>query len=117
MDEKEELKKTLEQNAKEYYKNALRAESRKEYNSSVTLFFKAISGLADLFLIMKEDKLPTSHSERFRILEEKYPDIYRILDKDFPFYQSSYRSKLNKETSELLKEDAEKIFKILGIKI
>jgi hypothetical protein len=46
-------------------------------------------------------------------LETKYPQIYRILDKDFPFYQDSYRSKLNEEVSSMLKEDARELFKIL----
>lgn len=110
-----ELKEILTQNAKEYFQNGLEAEKKKEYNSSVTLFFKSISSLADLFLLIKEGKIPSNHAERFRILELKYNEIYNILDKDFPFYQDSYRSRLTKEISEMLKEDAKRIFKILNI--
>jgi len=113
----EELKEILTKNAKEYYKNALETEKKQEYNSSVTLFFKAISALADLFILIKEGKMPSNHTERFRILELRYKDIYKIIDKDFPFYQDSYMSRLNKETSAMLKEDAKKIFKTLGINI
>lgn len=111
------LKEILTENAKEYYKNALEVEKRQEYNSSVTLFFKAISALADLFILIKEGKMPSNHTERFRILELRYKEIYKIIDKDFPFYQDSYRAKLNKEISEMLKEDAKRIFKLLNIRI
>ena len=95
----EELQKILKENSLEYYKNALEAEKRKEYNSAVTLFFKAISSLSDLFVLLKEGKMPSNHAERFRILQFRYPEIYRLIDKDFPFYQDSYKSKLNKENS------------------
>ena len=103
---KDEIKDILEQNAKEYYKNALEAEGKKEYNSAVTLFFKAIASLADLFVLVKEGKIPSNHTERFRILESKYKEVYNILDKDFPFYQNSYFQKLSKELAEVIKNDA-----------
>lgn len=116
-DKKKELKEVLIENAKEYYKNALEAEKKEQYNSSVTLFFKAISSLCNLFILLKEDKIASSHSERFRILEVKYPSIYEIIDGDFPFYQDSYRTRLNKEVSSMLKEDVEKLFEILEIRM
>jgi hypothetical protein len=113
----DELRNILEQNAKEYYKNGVEAEKKEEYNSAVTLFFKAIASLSDLFILVKEDKMPSNHNERFRILELKYPEIYRINDKDFPFYQDSYRSRLTGEVSEMLKNDAKRIFELLNIRI
>jgi len=114
---KDELKEILEQNAREYYKNALDAEKKQEYNSAVTLFFKAIASLSDLFVLVKEGKMPSNHNERFRILESKYKEVYNILDKDFPFYQDSYRTRLNKEISEVLKEDAKRLFELLNLGI
>ncbi len=114
---KDDIKDILEQNAREYYKNALEAEWKKEHNSAVTLFFKAIASLADLFILVKEGKIPSNHTERFRILESKYWEVYNILDKDFPFYQDSYRARLNKEVSEVLKQDAKRLFEMLNIKI
>lgn len=114
-EEQERLKKTLIENSKEYCRNAISAEKRNEYNSAVTLFFKALSALCDLYILQKEGKMPSSHSDRFRTLELKYPDFYRIIDKDFPFYQDSYKSKLNGEVSAMLKEDVERLFKILNI--
>ena len=107
----------LIENAKEYWRNALLAEERNEFNTAVTLFYKTLSALADIYILRKEKQIPTSHADRFRILETKHPNIYQILDKDFPFYQDSYRSKLDKETSDVLKEDAKRLFKILGIEL
>ncbi|MFH1065407.1 MAG: hypothetical protein V1734_02785 [Nanoarchaeota archaeon] len=112
-----ELKEILEQNAREYYRNALQAEKREEYNSAVTLFFKAISALCDLYILSKEGKIPSSHADRFRILESNHPSVYKIIDKDFPFYQDSYKARLSKETSEMLKDDAKRLFELLKIRM
>ena len=111
------LKESLIENEREYFKNAIDAHKRDEFNTSVTLFFKALSALDDLNILINEGKMPTSHSERFRILQQKYKKFYFILDKNFPFYQESYRTKLNKETSTMFEEDARELFKILNIAI
>ena len=102
----------LEENLDEYSELAEQAFKTKKYNSAVTLFFKAISAGVDLFILRKEGIVPSSHTNRFRIAQEKYPEIYDILDKDFPFYQDSYTQKMNKEAAEVLKEDAERIKKM-----
>ena len=112
-----ELKESLIENAKEYFKNAIDAHKRNEFNTSVTLFFKTLSALGDLNVLINEGKMPTSHNERFKILKEKYQKFYFILDKDFPFYQESYRTKLDKETSLMFEEDARELFKELNIAI
>ena len=110
----ENLRNILENNAKEYYRNAVQADEKKEYNSAVTLFFKALVALSDLIIFLKEKKIPSNHTERFRILEDKYPEIYQILDKDFSFYQNSYSAKMDKEASNVLRKDVEKLFKFTG---
>ena len=112
MEEKHEI---LVENFKEYYDLGLEAFNKGKYNSATTLFFKAIAALCDLYILKKEGIVPSSHSNRFRILEEKYPDIYNIADRDFPFYQDSYTKKMDNESAKLLKEDAEALKKILGI--
>ena len=111
------IKKDLISNAKEYFDNAILAQENKQYNSSVTLFFKSLSALADLNIFIKEGRPPSSHSERFRILQKKFPEIYEILDKNFPFYQNSYRSKLNLEVSKIFENDCRKLFRTIGKEI
>ena len=93
----ENIKRIFIENAREYHRNALVAENKSEYNTSVTLYFKAISALCDIYIFIKEGKTPSNHTERFRILELKYPEIYKIIDKDFPFYQDTYRQNLQKK--------------------
>lgn len=112
MDEKEKF---LIENAKEFLTKAKEADADKAYNSAVTLYFKAIAVLADLFIFRKEGSIPSNHAERFRILERKYPYLYRIMDKDFPIYQQSYQLRLGKEYSEVLRKDAEKAVRFTGI--
>ena len=110
MDEKE---KNLLENFNEYFTSAIEALKKKKFNTATTLFFKAIAALCDLYILKKEGFIPSSHTQRFRILEEKYPKIYKIIDRDFPFYQESYTQKMDEESANLLKEDAETIKKML----
>ncbi len=112
MKESEEI---LIENFKEYFNQGLDAFSKQKNNAATTLFFKALATLCDLYILRKEGIIPSSHTSRFRIMEEKYPAIYKIADRDFPFYQDSYTKRMNKETAQLLKEDAETLKKILGI--
>ncbi|MCK5149341.1 hypothetical protein KAJ87_00250 [Candidatus Pacearchaeota archaeon] len=105
----------LKENIREFYSSALKAEQERKYNVAVTLFFKALALLSDLYIFEKENKIPNSHSDRFRILDSKYPEIYKILDKNFSFYQDSYRIKLNKEICEVFRNDAEQLIKLLKI--
>lgn len=102
----------LRENIKEYLELGEKALKDKKYNSAVTLFFKAISAGVDLYILKKEGLVPSSHTHRFRIVEERYSELYEILDKDFPFYQDSYTNKMSKEAAEVLKEDAERIKKM-----
>lgn len=106
MDEKAQI---LMDNLNEYGEAAEQAYKKKKYNAAVTLFFKAISAAADLFLLQKEGLVPSSHTHRFRILQEKHQDLYEILDKDFPFYQDSYTHKMTQEAAEVLREDAQRL--------
>ena len=110
MDEREKI---LRDNFDEYFQLGLKAFNEQKYNSATTLFFKAIVALCDLFLLKNDGRVPSSHSDRFRTIEEKYPELYKILDRDFPFYQDSYTKKMDKESAELLKDDIGKIKKIL----
>ena len=109
MDEREEI---LQENYEEYYNLGVEAYKKEKYNSATTLFFKAMVALCDLFIFRKEGHLPSSHTNRFRILE-KYRNLYEIVDRDFPFYQESYTNRMDKDSAELLKDDVEEIKRML----
>ena len=59
-----------------------------------------------------EGQLFSGSPDFHQILQEKYPELYDMLDKDFPFYQDSYTKKMDKEAAEVLKEDAHTIKKM-----
>lgn len=107
----------LKENIKEYLKEAEKAKKDFAYNSATTLFFKAIAVLIDLFILKNEGFIPSNHTERFRLLELKYPLLYKILDKDFPVYQNSYRLKLTKKHAEVLENDFKKVAEFTSIKL
>ncbi len=112
-----EKKEILKRTAREYYQSGKEELLKGRNNSAVVLFFKSLVSLADLYLLVKTGSTPSSHSERFAIAKEKFPDIYNLLDKDFPFYQDSYNILMSKELAEVIKEDAEKVAGKTGISL
>jgi hypothetical protein len=56
--------------------------------------------------LQKTGNTPSSHNERFKITKEKFSEVYNLLDKDFPFYQSSYVQIMGRELAEVIKDDA-----------
>ncbi len=104
-----EREKILVDNLVEYAVFADQAYQKKKYNTAVTLYFKKICAAIDLYLLRKSNLVPSSHTDRFRILQEKFPEIYELLDKDFPFYQESYNKRMNREAAKVLKDDATRI--------
>lgn len=96
----------LEKTAKEYFESAEDELKKGRYNSAVVLFFKSLVALIDLYIFQKTQDTPSSHNARFRIAQEKFSDVYDLLDKDFPFYQDSYVHIMTKELAEVIKNDA-----------
>lgn len=109
------IKEQLKENIMEFTKEAERAKKDNSYNSAITLFFKSIAVLTDLFLLSKEGFIPSNHTERFDVLRKKYPNIYLILDRCFPLYQQTYRLKMSKGHLEAIENDFGKLVEITGI--
>ena len=104
--ENKEKSDILERTGKEYFNSGEEEFLKERYNSSVVLYFKALTSFVDLFLLKETGESPSSHTDRFRKTKENFPEVYDILDKDFPFYQSSYISLMSKELAEVIKDDA-----------
>ncbi len=71
-------------NAKEYLDYAKKALAENKNNVAMTLLFKALAALADICILRDVGVTPSNHKERFRLLELHSPQIYNIIDKDFP---------------------------------
>jgi len=97
---------TLIKAGKEYFHSGNDEFDKKRYNSAVVLYFKALVSFSDLYVLQKTGNTPSSHNDRFKITKEKFSEIYNLLDKDFPFYQSSYFQIMSKELAEVIKDDA-----------
>jgi len=95
----------LEKTAKEYFASAEDELLKGRHNSAVVLFFKSLIALCDLYVFQNTGDTPSSHTGRFSITREKYPDVYDLLDKDFPFYQNSYVQIMSKDLAEAIKDD------------
>lgn len=93
--------------AKEYYASALEEHKKARYNSSVVLFFKALIALTDLYILQKTKSSPSSHTNRFQITKKYFPEVYDLLDKDFPYYQDSYIQIMSKDLAEAIKDDVQ----------
>jgi uncharacterized protein (UPF0332 family) len=109
--------KILEKTAREYFESAEEELKKGRNNSSVVLFFKSLVAFVDLFILKKTGNTPSSHNYRFNICKSDFPEIYDLLDKDFPFYQDSYNKLMSKELAEVIKEDAKKVAEQIGFKI
>ena len=102
----ESKKEILIKTAREYFYSAEDEFGKERYNSAVVLYFKSLVALADLYILQKTGNTPSSHTDRFRITQQSFPELYNLLDKDFPFYQNSYIQIMTKELAEVIKNDA-----------
>ncbi|MBU3905025.1 MAG: hypothetical protein KJ906_02675 [Nanoarchaeota archaeon] len=105
----------LYKNLKEYLSYAREAYNKENYNTAVTLFFKALVTICDIEIFKRTKILPSSHDNRFRTLEARFPYLYRIVDRDFPYYTDSYRITISKRVVDLVKKDVEKLLKEFGM--
>lgn len=96
-------------NARRFLKSSNILYLDKDYTSATILLFKALFGFIDHILLINEGKVPKDHTERFRMIDKKYPDIYLILDKYFKIYQDTYSLQINKETYDVINKNVEKI--------
>lgn len=93
----------------EEYIGALEQLEKDRYKNATILLSKSLFALCDLIIYLKLKKLPKNHSERFRILEEYFPDIYSVADDIFSHYTDAYSKPVLKETCEKIKNGIKKI--------
>ncbi len=101
----------LYKNLKEYLSYAKEAYGKEDYNTAITLFFKVLITICDIEIFIKLNVIPSSHENRFRILQARFFSLYRTVDRDFPYYTDSYRIKIDKKLVDLVKGDVEKLIK------
>lgn len=102
-----------EQNLKdgftEFFEGGLDEEQKGRYKLAVTAYFKAITQICDLIILRKRGFAPTSHTERFRVLEQNFPQIYISVNSVFKTYQDTYSAPITKKSCELIKNEIKNI--------
>ena len=101
----EELSRTII----EEYEGGLEELKKERYKNSAILLSKALFAICDLIIHSKLEKLPKNHGERFRILENDFPEIYAVVDLIFAHYTDAYSKPILKETCEKIKDGIKKI--------
>jgi uncharacterized protein (UPF0332 family) len=101
----------LENTFLEEYEGGVEQLVKERYKNAVILLSKSIFALCDVIIYLKLNKLPKNHSERFRILEEYFEDIYSIVDNIFSHYTDAYSKPVLKETCIKIKNAIHKITK------
>jgi uncharacterized protein (UPF0332 family) len=101
----------LLKNIKKILSSAELVYSNKDFTSATILYFKAVFCVLDFILLKSKGNAPKDHTERFRMLENSYPDLYEFIDKYFRIYRDTYSTSIDKETCDDLKENVKRIIK------
>lgn len=109
------LENTLKENARTFLASALKVYESGDITSATILYFKALFAILDFVILKKKGIVPKDHSERFRILEKEFPELYTFVDAHFDVYQDTYRTKIRKEECDIIKEYVERVIKEQGI--
>jgi len=99
------------QNIKKIHASAEMVYKTKDYTSATILYFKTCFSVMDIILLKSDGKTPKDHTERFRMLEKSYPELYKFLDKYFKIYRDTYSLSIDKETCKKLRKNVNRIIK------
>lgn len=103
--------KEIEDTFLEEYLGGLEQYQKSRYKNTLILLSKSLFALCDLLIYEKLKKLPKNHHERFRILEQYFPEIYPTIDTLFNHYTDAYNKPILKETCEEMKHGIQNIIR------
>ena len=91
----------FEKKAKNYFILGNIAQNLKMYSEAASNFFKSLSAINDLTL-EKIGLRASDHNQRFHLLKQNIPELYKITDKLFSVYRRTYTQALNSEELSIL---------------
>ena len=97
----------ITKNFKEYLDIAEYSFKNKKFNAAVTLYYKALVELCDLVLLKKINKIGANHTERFKLLGQFEPELYKMASKLFKFYRDSYNKEISETIAKIIKDNVE----------
>ena len=95
-------------NLNEYFEIAEYSFNKKKYNTAVTLYYKTLVEICDYELLRKVNKIGANHTERFNLLKEVSPALYRIASRLFRFYRDSYNKEISATIAKVVKTEIKK---------
>mgnify|MGYP005641582211 CR=1 FL=1 len=98
MGQLEDLKSTFQ----EEYSAAQILKQHQKTKSVTILLSKSLFALVDYIIYQEFQKLPKNHSERFRILEQKFPEIYLLVDRVWSSYIDAYNKPAQEKSIKML---------------
>ncbi len=104
----------LAKKAKDYFEVAQYAESLGKFDVAATNYFKALAAIND-YALFKKNLFPQDHSERFLLLKENEPFLYRITSSLFLIYRRAYTQDISKEEVNSLKKSLQEAFRHAGL--
>lgn len=104
----------LVKKTKDYFEIAQYAESLGMFDVAATNYFKSLAALDD-FVLAKKSFFPQDHNERFRMLKDNEPFLYKISSSLFLIYRRTYTKDISQEEITLLKQRLGEAFKYAGI--
>ena len=110
----EDLIRALKDNIAKFINSAKIIYVTGDFTSATIIYFKALFAILDLKILENSGKIPKDHTERFRILEQIFPEFYVILDKHYPLYRGTYTSTVSKEECDEVKKDVERLVEKQG---
>jgi len=96
---------------KEFIEGGIDEENKSRYKLAVTAYFKAITQICDLIILRKRGFSPSSHAERFRLLQKEFPLIYKSVDGIFKVYQDTYSIPITKDSCNIIKNEISNIIR------
>lgn len=108
---------TLLKNIQKIWTSAETINNLRDYTSATILYFKVLFVILDFILLRSKMHSPKDHTERFRMLQRDFPDLYKILDKYFQIYRNTYSTTIDKEKCEEIRKNVIKIIEKYKIQV
>ncbi len=100
--------------AKDYFIIARISELIGKYDVACSNYFKSLSAVND-YILSSKNLFPKDHNERFSMLKENEPFLYKLASSLFLVYRRAYTKDITKEETKNLNEKLLEVFKYAGI--
>ena len=106
----------LVKKAKDYFIIAVISEKLEKFDVACSNYFKSLAAIND-FILFKKGLFPKDHNERFLMLRENEPLLYKITSSLVLTYRRGYTKEIDKQETLMLKEKIKEAFEYARISI